>query len=84
MGFTGVRFSGVGSMGSTVRLTSVGESFAFIERCGTRARSGTRKKTNPYAAIGCLAWVNALTIIYEFKGIHVCIMIDFNENQIIF
>ena len=79
MGFTGVRFSGVGS---TVRLTSVGESSAFIEHCGTRARSGTQTRTKLYAAIGCLAWVNALTIIYEFKGIHVCIMIDFKKNQI--
>ena len=78
--FAGVGFTSVRSIRFTVGIAShpASNSSDAIHHSGARFVFLTKS----YATIGCFAWLTALTIIYEFKGIHVCTMIDFNRYQI--
>ena len=78
--FARVWFTSLRSIRFTVGITShpVSDSSDAIHHSGARFVFLTK----PYATIGSFAWLTALTIVYQFDGIHVCKMIDYNIHLI--
>ena len=74
--FAGVGFTSVRSIRFTVGITShpASDSSDAIHHSGARFVFLTKSD----ATIGCFAWLTALTIVYQFNGIYVCIMREYN------